>query len=653
MDRRRFAFSLADDSYTENLKSSMSQIIFTLTPVGLAEQLFNTAHPIAWHVFDFRSEYVELECHLDLAVCTVQKRSDSCIEPIISRIVPRGHYTALITQGSMSLWQGTCRWHEDEPTSILIHNDSKAPQAFSICATMVKQETWAPVLFPIILFNKLEHDSMLRIKSSLCLQAYYGSNFRSRKQIHVKDGLQPVLDESGKVWSVVLDDQPMTSSWQIRQMPSGRIQIERSEDEEADRAGRQVRKELKQLRAQLEEIQKQAKQDVNANSPGLRKLKTRIAEIEEQMDAIQSSLSGTGVKLKLTDDTLETWEEDMIAIKAKVRQCLADLEGLKSSRLPGRSSTSRGEDVSSDQLNQLRKNLERIEDTLKSVGDSVQTIPGMQTSIAHLGENSNQAFEGLETLNRVVTVVAANTQETIAAADQRIVRMGARLKGVEEDSRTHHGKLQKLEMESARMGERIADANQRLETKAAKANVNALEADFGSFTQKLTEVDSASVGLQDTTKDLSIRIDGVDRTVGGIEGKVKAYVASLKLGQEIENVSKRVQDIDRSVLKLEADGPVLENKMNAISTQTERDIENLREELGKVDALARGADQRSNDLTGDTNKVRTLAAAIDGRVESLHDEVERLDRKVGTADNGLRELKREVKEIGSTKNVRI
>ncbi|CAL1696924.1 unnamed protein product [Somion occarium] len=440
MERRRFTFSFASESVKD---VPPPQIIFTLTPVDLSDSLFHTVHPIAWNVFDCRYDTVQMyQCQLGLAVCTVTKNSDSCIQPLDSRLIERGYFTSLKTTGSQPFWCGITRWNGDEPNNIIASNESKTPQAFSICVTLLKQGSYQPKLYPVVIFNKIPDGEILRVNASLRLQAYYGNDFRCTQQLHKSDDLKLVLNENGSAWEVLLDDADATS-WNIRRSSKG-ITIEEAKVENENIL--EIRNEWDELKAQIVAFQQDMEIFLKSNFTDLQ---TRVDTIEKLAKTIEGESRSIEQRLGKNDQELNVVQSLITELRATVTEIMRRLNS-PGSLLPDRDN--------GGELDYLRRNLGRIEDMLQNA----QAIPELQHSVTMLRYSITRAFKDIEFMNGTVTTVEGDMQQAVSAADQRVTWMRHRVDSINREMQEQERKIWDLEKGSERTNRRLQHVDQRV-----------------------------------------------------------------------------------------------------------------------------------------------------------------------------------------------
>ncbi|KAL4254888.1 hypothetical protein ABKN59_004289 [Abortiporus biennis] len=239
-----------------------SQIIFTLTPEEfVGDKSSKDTQPVVWKVFDLRSSDIcELQCGVDLGISTTRISDQGNAEIIYTRLVPNGHRTELKRNNSSSVYFEECsRSREDIPRSIVAINSSQTPQSFALCNVTIPQYQHEPIFEPLLLFNQIQHDKGIRVKTNLILEAFCGTGFTVKQvlQRHNMSKLTPLRDDKEKEWVVNLEEAPISSYLTIYKDKNGGLSIRPgNNDTDRDQSGTIMQTLSRDLQEALREIKK-------------------------------------------------------------------------------------------------------------------------------------------------------------------------------------------------------------------------------------------------------------------------------------------------------------------------------------------------------------------------------------------------------------
>ncbi|KAI0069892.1 hypothetical protein K474DRAFT_956912 [Panus rudis PR-1116 ss-1] len=592
---------------------------------------------------------------MDLAICTAEKQSDGCIQTHLSRIVPAGYFTALTRTSNVPHWCAADR-KEDEPTNIVAYNDAQAPESFAISTVVVNKHEWNPSYLPIVIFNPIKHRSGIRVKRSLTLQAFCGQGFKAKKQLYEKDVMMPVLNDRRKPWSLLVDELENITSYCISRKLSGEICIEKADANDGIHVAAKVKQELQVVKARLEALQAQSGEMewIYSEISALKQLRSRIEELEEQIDRLQgSSRSDDGLFL----EKMYSFESELSSIKSK----LQSYNDVPKSPLLGRtrqSLTARldATEVSSADLGRLHASIARVETRLNGVDKTLETIPAIQEAVTDLQQASDQAFQEIDVVDRAVKAVEIERQSKLAAIERRLQEMNKEVNTVREQSSTFGATVRQTE---ERVGSKVKDLIEQLSKKAEKTEVQNLETVFGHVAQKMRGIEGSTIGLHNSMSDITTRMDKVETGLKDVKGRVQECVAKFE-GGDLANVQRELrrgfqevnihfQRVEGNIQKIESGQATIDTQLKATASKTASDIQRLQTHFQEVERVAKDADQRGRRVESVTGEVKSEVRTWAKKTEVVDAGLRAMNGRFDTIDGGVRELSKEVKQISGTK----
>ncbi|KAI0791701.1 hypothetical protein C8Q75DRAFT_46322 [Abortiporus biennis] len=468
---KRFHISVEDD---DNLRNTGSQVIFMLTPVEeKGFRLYETASPLVWRVLDLRygsSQICTLQCSSELGVCTAKKNSDGTVEPVFMRVVPDGQFTALTrTVAGHVAFNESRRWHQDFPSSIIVVNDSHTNQAFALCNISTREDEYEPNFVPFLLFNQIPHDKQLHVKTSLKLEAFYGSGFAPRRQLKSKDRdyLIPLLDENGKKWMKILNDEPMMSSFIVYKDKSGALCIR---PDNVDNSKESLRGDINRMRERLDDVDAQLRKGLT-DMTNLKALREKVEELAEETKKLRKlskdSAAAAAGKENARPSAVSGGSWDVSQIEPKLAKLRDDCIAV------------------SQQVSKLSQNFDQETGNIKkSIDEHTKLMRQLQEEV----KDSTEITQTLETQMNAIGNMAVALEEKV--------------KRVEGSAAQHAEKVR------SSLAQQLRDMTSKLATKLEAADARV---EFTAIKDEFKKTDATALEQRNDLEDLKRRTERVER----------------------------------------------------------------------------------------------------------------------------------------------
>ncbi|TCD71424.1 hypothetical protein EIP91_010130 [Steccherinum ochraceum] len=654
MSRKRFTVSLADDSQSRNLMSGQWQIAFTLTPTELAEpyELFKTVHPTIWSVYDctFATHPIGEPQNLDyeeiLGVSTFRKETDNSVTPVLSRVIPRGHYTALTRLHNFPQWCDVARFKEDMPTTVIIMNQSKTEQAFALCLAMVEKFQHAPKFAPILCFNKIPNERQLNVKAEFQLRAYCGRGLKEMQQVHMGESskMKEIQDEFGNPWSVKLDDLPTMASFRISQNASGSISI-RVEDSQTSNASKGMLEDVGQLKQKLDDFQKHVSRALGSDYLAVQRLKMEMQKITDKANNIRAEVDGANGRI----DGFGKEVEDVVT---RVSECQEALLQLRAPSATRRDLAAQMDEVANTMqgMSQVQGSIKLMEEKMLGLEDSLRGLPRLQNNVGNLATKVHTLTEDVGVIGNSVSSITKRVNKVNDASDDHEAKISA----VEQTISTMRRNMVEVEEDIQSVSRSVKSVTNQLSEKADASDLKSVQAEAGGAVSMVRQIGEQAAELQTRWGTMSGRVERVEGSVTAVDGTVKGLVSRIekvaakgsddtgRLDRGLSDVGKRVKVMEENLRQFDTGGKNATNSMTAARSE----IAALRSKLVEVDGIAQDAHQKSTGALRDVHGLRGDSSVVKRQIVAMENHIKGVEGSLRSVDLCVQNVQKEVQGMG-------
>ncbi|TCD71436.1 hypothetical protein EIP91_010142 [Steccherinum ochraceum] len=604
-------------------------IAFSLIPIELAEpyELFKTVHPTIWRIYDCTfGEYQVLTQQFNplspyrfqqgnqslwtmkKGVSIFRKESDNFVTPVLSRIIPRGHYTALTTtRDDRPQWCDIARYKEAMPTTIIIINQSKTEQAFALCLAMTEKFEHAPRFAPIFCFDKIPNERQLSVKAEFQLRAYCGRGLKEMQQVHVGDNssMKEVQDEFGNPWSVKLDDLPTMASFQISQNASGSISI-KVEDTQTSNASKGMLEDVGQLKQKLEDFQKHVSRALGSDYLAVQRLRIEMQKITDKANTIRTEVNGTNGRI----DGFGKEVEDVVT---RVSECQEALLQLRAPSATRRDLAAQMDEVASTMqgMSQVQGSIKLMEEKMLGLEGLLRGLPKLQNNVGTLSTTVQTMIEDVGVIGNSVSSITKRVNKISDTSDNHEAKISA----VEQAISIVRRNAVEVEEDVQSVSRSVQFVTNQLSEKADVNDLKIVQAEAGSATSMVRHIGEQAAQLQALLATMNGRVQRVEGSVAAVDETAKSLVSKIervatKGSDDSDRLERDLSDVGKRVKEME------ENSAARSETAA------LSSKLVEVESIAQDTYQNSTsvlrDVHIDSELLKQQIVALENSFKGLH-----------------------------------
>ena len=402
----------------------------------------------------------------------------------------------------------------------------------------------------------------------------------------------------------------------------------------------------------------------------------RLGDRETEIERISGTLEDVRAELEALERSAAS-EEALEAVTADLRSTVESVESLD---------TALDDRVTTDRLEDVRRDVAELESTVATTAESLDTIDGVldkheqdrgaiESRLESVTDDVDERFDTFasardETLDRLETALESLQTDLEATADDlgsTVVTLETNLEDLTARHEAVDGRLDGVDDRMADVGDRLDLTDERFEAVDERFE-NVLDR-FETVHERFEAVDEQVTDVDEQVTDVDERFDEFRERFDGV-------------GERFDGVGARFEDLDGRLVAIEEQFAAVDDRFVDVSAELDRVDETLSESIDenrrRVDALSSridrvgstAADSTDTDLedlrstlTTHTEQIDHLQATIDGRlecdgspideaVESLSASVASIERSTtsttpsGEFDEQIDELDDRIDELG-------
>lgn len=278
-----------------------------------------------------------------------------------------------------------------------------------------------------------------------------------------------------------------------------------------------------------------------------------------------------------------------------------------------------------------------VDDALKSMEDALAQANARIDACEAADATLSEKIENLLAADATMTVAIQKAQADAEKAYQLAEQAKATADNAMAQAEANAGKISGLESDYKALAEDLKSQAETLSTVSKDLDsVNqALKAEINALSDKVNDL---SKELADQNASLTAQIGALEEKLNQLMGQETGESEVPNLKQEIENLTKRLEELQKKADASESELPGVKQEIESLTSQ----LGTLQERLATLEKDVPGMKKEIEDLTTKlgalqqqvTDNEKALAGIIDAQIKAVTDG---LDSRLGALENKLKD----------------